>query len=102
VQNTRRWATQATSLRGQALNEGDAVLLLLASANHDEHEDAQAGWGAGRHACPGRRLSVRIAAALLAEWQRDDAVLLRARSSRWRYRRSPNARIPLFTAGARA
>jgi cytochrome P450 len=96
VQNTRRFVAEPVVLRGQALQPGDTVLVLLASANHD---GAQAhGWGHGRHACPGERLSQTLAAALLQHWLAQDADGWRAATATWTYRPSPNARIPLFTA----
>lgn len=97
VQNTRRFAADELQLLGHTLQRGDAVLVLLASANHDAaHTDF--GWGYGRHACPGERLSREIAAALLARWLHQDEPAWRAATARWRYRPLPNARIPHFTA----
>jgi hypothetical protein len=97
VQNTRRFAADHTTVRGHALKRGDAVLVLLASANHDEVQpSSQHAWGQGRHACPGEQLSRQIAARVLAHWLGDDAAAWREATSRWRYRPLPNARIPEF------
>jgi cytochrome P450 len=114
VQNTRRFAGEAVAIRGQALQPGDAVLVLLASANRDEaaqpepdrFDPARASarcwsWGAGRHACPGEALSRTIALQLLQAWMADGhAEALQATTRHWRYRPSPNARLPEFTEGA--
>lgn len=108
--NTRRFAAEPTRLVGQALQPGDAVLLLLASANRDPALLADADvfalrtppaplltWGAGAHACPGATLSAAIAMALLREWFADGADLSAA-TRRWSYHRSPNGRLPRFGA----
>jgi unspecific monooxygenase len=96
VQNTRRFVAEPVTLCGQALRPGNTVLVLLASANHDVA--AQHGWGRGRHACPGERLSQAIAARVLQHWLAEDAPGWRRATARWRYRPSPNARIPEFIA----
>lgn len=76
VQNTRRFAAADLTLAGQAIAQGQGVLLLLASANRDEtlNPDPDAfdparsdrrsmSFGAGAHACPGEAIAVEIAAA---------------------------------------
>ena len=113
VQNTRRFAGEALTIQGQALRPGDTVLVLLASANRDEAAQPQPdrfepgrrearcfSWGTGRHACPGETLSRSIALHLLQGWMRADATALHAATTHWRYRPSPNARLPEFTQGA--
>jgi len=113
VQNTRRFAGEAVTIQGQALQPGDTVLVLLGSANRDEatqpepdrfipgREGARCfSWGTGRHACPGETLSRSIALHLLQGWMRADATALHAVTTHWRYRPSPNARLPEFTQGA--
>ncbi|MED5620335.1 cytochrome P450 [Ideonella sp. BN130291] len=101
VQNTRRWATAPVRLCGQALQPGDAMLVLLASANHDTVAPQSGfGWGRGRHACPGERLSQAMAIALLRAWRDEDEHGLHQFTARWHYRPSPNARIPRFDQGA--
>jgi cytochrome P450 len=109
VHNTRRFVVAATTLRGQPLERGEGVLLLLASANRDRALLADAdsfvlrdppgpafSWGAGLHECPGARLARAIAMALLRAWHADSPELP-ALTSRWAWRRSPNARLPRFT-----
>jgi cholest-4-en-3-one 26-monooxygenase len=72
----RRTATEDTAIRGQAIKEGDKVVLYYASANRDEEvfEDAHAfdirrtpnphlAFGTGQHFCLGAtlaRLEIRI------------------------------------------
>ncbi|MGO4390429.1 cytochrome P450 [Variovorax sp. M-6] len=109
VHNTRRFVAETTTVAGQPLAPGDAVLLVLAAANRDPalnpapatFEPMRAdrrclGFGHGRHACPGQALACTIAAAaleaLLAGGLDTDALLRRG----WRYRPSVNARIPVF------
>ena len=109
IHNTRRFVAAPTTVAGQALAPGDAVLLVLAAANRDPAlNPAPAtfelmridrrclGFGHGRHACPGQALAATLAAAglqaLLAEGLDTDALLRRG----WHYRPSVNARIPVF------
>ncbi|RST45672.1 cytochrome P450 [Variovorax sp. DXTD-1] len=109
VQNTRRFVAQPVTIAGVPLAPGDAVLLVLASANRDPAANAEPdrfmpvraqrrmfGFGHGVHACPGQALACMLAAAgleaLLA--RRPDLDALRERG--WHYRPSVNARIPVF------
>jgi len=109
VQNTRRFVAEATTLCGQPLAPGDAVLLVLAAANRDPalnpapatfelmRPDRRClGFGHGSHACPGQALACTLAAAgleaLLSNGLDTDALLERG----WHYRPSVNARIPVF------
>jgi cytochrome P450 len=90
---------EPVQLCGHALQPGDTVLVLLASANHDaahQHGALSHGWGLGRHACPGERLSQALVARVLRHWLAEDPQGWRAATARWRYRPSPNARIPEF------
>lgn len=78
AQFVARVASESLALHGQQINQGDAVLLMLASANRDEtkFENAcqldvrrspggQIGFGRGRHSCIGARLAkAKIHAAL--------------------------------------
>jgi cytochrome P450 len=109
IQNTRRFVAEQTTLCGHTLQPGDAVLVLLASANRDaarfaepDRFDARRGsacftWGAATHACPGARLSRSIAGVLIQAW-RAHGCALSEWTAQWRYRPSPNARLPRFTA----
>ncbi|MBX3622464.1 MAG: cytochrome P450, partial [Rhizobacter sp.] len=109
VQNTRRFAAEPCRLRGHAVNAGDAVLVLLASANRDPAANPEPDrfdvcrtaprnftWGLGGHACPGAALSRQIAMALLRAWHDDDGPGLAASTRRWQYRPSPNGRLARF------
>jgi len=96
IQNTRRFA-----------DDGRCVLVLLASANRDEavfaepdrfdprRGDPGFAFGADRHACPGRTLALRIAAALVGGWL-DQGFDVATHCARWTYCRSPNVRLPHF------
>ncbi|WP_426390661.1 cytochrome P450 [Variovorax sp. R-27] len=109
VHNTRRFAAEAVTIAGTPLAPGDAVLVLLASANRDaafnpdpdgfmlvRARRRMLGFGHGMHACPGQALACTLAAASL------DALLRRApdldaqRLRGWSYRPSVNGRIPVF------
>lgn len=111
VQNTRRFAVEAVAIAGTTLAEGDAVLVLLASAHRDPSFNPEPdrfmpvraqrrmlGFGHGVHACPGQALACTLAAAglqaLLARMPATDLAARRLRG--WRYRPSANARIPVF------
>lgn len=109
VQNTRRFAVEAVAIAGTTLAEGDAVLVLLASAQRDplfnpdrfmpvRAQRRMLGFGHGVHACPGQALACTLAAAglqaLLARMPTADLAAQRLRG--WRYRPSANARIPVF------
>lgn len=111
VHNTRRFAAAPCTLRGQALQHGEAILVLLASANRDPRATAEpdrfhlhrpeghnAAWGAGAHACPGAALSRQIAMALVRAWHDDDAAGLERLTRRWHHRPSPNGRLAQFEA----
>ncbi|SEF33832.1 Cytochrome P450 [Variovorax sp. NFACC28] len=111
VHNTRRFAAEAVTIAGTDLAAGDAVLVLLASANRDPAFNPEPdrfmpvrarrrmlGFGHGMHACPGQALACTLAAAslralLLSHHAHDlDAQRLRG----WSYRPSVNGRIPVF------
>ena len=96
IQNTRRFAAQATDVAGSCIEAGQAILVLLAatgrSAAAAAAQEGPPGYGHGIHACPGQALSQTIAAAAL------ETLLLQGppASFAWRYRPSVNARIPEF------
>ncbi|WP_269758954.1 cytochrome P450 [Variovorax sp. E3] len=109
VHSTRRFVAQPITVAGTALAAGDAVLVLLASANRDpwfnpdpdrftlvRARRRMLGFGHGMHACPGQALACTLAAASL------DALLGRApdldaqRQRGWHYRPSVAARMPVF------
>jgi cytochrome P450 len=107
VQNTRRFVAMPCEILGKALNPGDAILVLLASANRDPQLNPQPdtllldrpnrrslSFGSGRHECPGRSLAMNIARATLETILECDPRLDRLA---WSYRPSINGRIPLFS-----
>jgi cytochrome P450 len=112
VHNTRRFVAQDCIVAGQAMKEGDQILVVLAAANRDPslHErphifdpnraDRRSfTFGAGRHACAGQAIATGIAAAgiqALIAHGLDVAAL----AGPVQYRRSVNARVPLFGAAA--
>ncbi len=103
IQNTRRFVANDTTVAGQQLCAGDAILVVLAAANRDpaanpnpdrfdiDRQDRKSfTFGAGTHACPGSALAVTIARAaveqLLAVGMLPQGPV--------RYYQSTNARIP--------
>jgi cytochrome P450 len=109
VQNTRRFVVEAGAVAGQAMHEGDAVLVVLAAANRDPAANADAErfdplrkerqaftFSLGAHACPGEMLATSITQAgveqLLAAGVRPERLL-----GHVSYRPSANLRIPRFT-----
>jgi cytochrome P450 len=76
AQNTRRYLAQDGRVAGQAMQEGDGILVILAAANRDPalnpnpeqfdilRKDRQMfTFGAGPHSCPGETLAALIAQA---------------------------------------
>jgi cytochrome P450 len=105
VQNTRRFAAADVTIGDQVIRAGDAVLVLIASANRDPALNAEPDrfivdrpqrrlftFGHACHACPGHALAATIAATAL------QALLERGPLPgwTWRYRPSANGRIPVF------
>ena len=110
VQNTRRFVGADGVVAGEAMIEGEAVLVVLAAANRDpaanprpDRFDLSRGerqtftFGLGPHACPGEALAVVIAeagvASLLAAGVEPGALV-----DGVTYRPSVNTRIPLFAS----
>jgi cytochrome P450 len=75
-QNTRRYLAQQGQVAGQAMQEGDGILVLLAAANRDpalnphpeqfdihRQDRRMLTFGAGPHSCPGPTLAALIAQA---------------------------------------
>lgn len=94
LHNTRRFMADSIHIRGQRIEAGQAVLLVLAAAAMIQPE-ADWTFGAQRHACPGGEPARRHAADALARLlcAGVDAAALAAS---FRYRPLPNARIPQF------
>jgi cytochrome P450 len=108
IHNTRRFLASDVRLEGSTLREGEAVLVVLAAANHDAAANASPGrfdidradrrsftFGAGRHACPGEIIAIAVA-AVAAEILVPRLTDLDRLAERVAYRASPNARIPVF------
>ena len=94
----------------QAMQEGDAILVVLAAANRDPSVNLHPDrfdlfrkdrklftFGAGVHACPGERLATMIAQAGIEQLLRTGIELERFAAAR-AYRPSVNARIPFGEA----
>ncbi|MFF7651036.1 cytochrome P450 [Streptomyces sp. NPDC007983] len=101
IQNTRRFVATATTIAGQEVPAGAAILLLLAAANRDPlanpdphvfrpgRTDPQVfTFGRGAHTCPGRAVATAITVGV--------ATAVTAVPSHEGYRPSPNARIPVL------
>jgi cytochrome P450 len=108
VQNTRRWVAAAGVVGGQAMVEGDAVLVVLAAANRDpaansnpdrfdtgRRERRAFTFGLGAHACPGEAVAVTIASAGVATLLAAGVAPERVAAAP-AYRLSVNTRVPLF------
>jgi cytochrome P450 len=100
VHNTRRFAAADTEIAGEIVRAGETVLVLLAAANRDPRADRSYTFGFGPHACPGARIAVSIAKAGIAAIVENG--IDRSRFAVTGYRRSLNARIPIFAAVAAA
>lgn len=88
IHNTRRFAANDVVLGGRAIAAGQCVLLVLV----DEADPL--GFGHGRHACPGDRIALSIAATAVRTLAAIGA-LARFEAPRG-YRPLPNARIPVL------
>ena len=108
IQNTRRYVAADGIVAGQAMKVGDAILVLLAAANHDpaanpsperfelfRKQRQSFTFGLAAHACPGAALAARIAQAGVSQLL-TAGVDLAPLAGRLRYRPSANARIPEF------
>lgn len=111
VQNTRRYLAEDGVVAGEALQEGDAILVVLAAANRDPTANPRPhrfelhrptrrtfGFGLGLHACPGQALSLAIARAGV-ERVLCTGVQLSPLLRDVRHRPSFNRRIPRFEEG---
>lgn len=108
VQTTRRFAAEPFEVDGTKVDEGQAVLLLLAAANRDPAVNPQPErfdparedpvmftFGVGGHGCPGETLAVEIACGVVGELQAAgfDPTSLPAEVP---YRPSGNVRVPIL------
>jgi cytochrome P450 len=109
VQNTRRFVETAGLVAGEAMQAGDAVLVLLAAANRDPAANPDPDrfddrrpirrlftFGLGGHACPGRVIAVAIAAAGVRRLL-EEGVDPRPLAAAFSYRPSVNLRLPIFS-----
>lgn len=87
IHNTRRFTAGAVALGGIRVPAGQAILLVLAGA---------AGFGHGRHGCPGQALAQAIVATALQALPTPFSPAPPLPGLAWRYRLSVNARIPVF------
>lgn len=108
IQNTRRFAAEPLSLMDQPIETGQALLVVLASANRDEALNPQPdrfdagrmnsrsmGFGAGPHACPGAAIAIETVAAAARRLRglgQFDNYFGRSKG----FRPLSNARIPVF------
>ncbi len=108
IQNTRRFVAEDGLVAGQPMQAGDAILVLLAAANHDPAANPQPErfmlhrpqrqcftFGLATHACPGTALAAAIAQAGVAQLLAAGLDLGQLRGD-LSYCPSVNARIPLF------
>jgi cytochrome P450 len=108
VHNTRRFVVADCSIAGHDMRAGDAVLVVLAAANHDaavnesperfdiDRSDRRSfTFGAGRHACPGEIIATSVA-SVAAEVLAPTLPELDDQAERVSYRALPNVRIPVF------
>ena len=95
VQNTRRYVASEVVLAGHRLQEGDAILVVLAAAVRDPVAPPGLDFGHGVHACPGARLAVLIARAGVERVLAGGVDLARLARDVV-YHPSVNARVPAF------
>jgi cytochrome P450 len=111
VQNTRRFVARDGVVAGEAMKEGDGILVVLAAANRDPAANPHPDrfdpfrkdrriftFGGGGHACPGERLATTIAQAGVEALLLAGLDLERYAGTRT-YRPLANVRIP-FAADA--
>jgi cytochrome P450 len=106
--STRRFVAQDGVVAGQPMRQGDVILVLLAAASHDGAANARPAafdidrpdrrlftFGAGLHACPGRRVATRIA-GIAVGYLLQAGIDLTQLPTAVSYRRSAHLRIPVF------
>ncbi|HEU0184881.1 MAG TPA: cytochrome P450 [Blastocatellia bacterium] len=108
VQNTRRFLAEDGFVAGEKMKAGDAILVILAAANHDPSANPNPErfdvfrkkrqiftFGVGAHACPGEALATTIANAGVGRLIASGVDLERLAIT-MTYRASANVRIPIF------
>lgn len=111
IHNTRRYTAEDVDMGGVRVAAGQMIVVVLASACHDARVHAEpgqfalrrpqlvaAGFGHGRHVCPGQSIAQVIATACAQAW----AQAVEGMPLAWTYQASLNARIPVFSQGAKA
>jgi cytochrome P450 len=96
VQNTRRFVARSGVVAGCDMQEGDAVLVVLAAASRDPAA-ASFTFGRGAHACPGDAIATAIAQSGI-EYLLASGLALERLGGPTAYRPSANTRIPLFVS----
>jgi len=112
VHNTRRFVAEDCVIAGEAMKQGDQILVVLAAANRDPShcerphvfdpdraDRSSFTFGAGRHACAGQAIATGIAAAGIRALMAH-GLDIAALAGPVEYRRSVNSRIPLFGGAA--
>jgi cytochrome P450 len=112
VHNTRRFVAEDCVIAGEAMKQGDQILVVLAAANRDpahcerphvfdpdRADRSSFTFGAGRHACAGQAIATAIAAAGVQALM-SHGLDIAALAGPVEYRRSVNSRIPLFGGAA--
>jgi cytochrome P450 len=112
VHNTRRFVAEDCVIAGEAMKQGDQILVVLAAANRDpahcerphvfdpdRADRSSFTFGAGRHACAGQAIATAIAAAGI-EALMAHGLDIASLTGPVEYRRSVNSRIPLFGGAA--
>jgi cytochrome P450 len=110
VQNTRRFVAQDGTVAGEAMREGDAILVVLAAANRDPAANPDPDrfdlfrkdrriftFGTGLHACPGEMLATTIAQTGVGALLRAGIDLEGFAAART-YRPAANVRIPFASS----
>jgi cytochrome P450 len=108
IQNTRRFLAGSGPILGQQMKEGDAILVVLAAANHDPEANPDPErfetlrenrrvftFGVGAHACPGEALASSIAEAGVRQLMLS-GIRFEESARPPSYRASANARVPLW------
>lgn len=65
VHTTRRFAAADTDIVGHRVTAGQSVICMLAAAHRDPQASRSYAFGAGRHMCPGMRIALVIARAVV-------------------------------------
>jgi len=110
VQNTRRFVSNAGLVAGTHMNDGEAILVVLAAANRDpavnpdphRFDIGRASrmaftFGTGPHACPGETIAVAIATAGVGALLKSGLEPTRLGPPA-AYRRSVNVRMALWSS----